>query len=120
MPTFPNLTRKGGKRGYSETPNKDAAKIASKASGLPSVNKLFTFDGPTWKYTLSLVADADKITLMTFYNTYKEVPFDWLNPQDGNTYEVVFAKPPACKIKGSDGTDVYWDIQLAVTQYSPL
>ena len=118
MATFPVLTRKGSKSGWSETPNKNAVKIASAASGLPVINKLFTFDGPTWKYTLSLVTSADKDTLHTFYEANKDVPFDWVNPQDSNTYEVIFAAPPQYISAGSDGTNFYWNIKLVIIQYS--
>jgi hypothetical protein len=120
MPTFPVLTRKGAVSGYSETPSSDAVSQKNKASGLPVVIKLFTFDPKTWKYSLGLVSDADKVTLLTFYNTYKDVPFDWVNPQDGNTYEVIFDGVLKCTIAGSDGTNDYWKINLELTQYSPL
>ena len=120
MATFPVLTCKGNKKGYAERHNKAAVNIASKASGLPIVNKLFTFDAMTWKYTLDPVLNADKLTLITFYNANKDVPFDWLNPQDANTYEVIFDDPPACTFVGSDGTNFYWKIILTLTQYSPL
>jgi len=120
MATFPVLTRKGSKAGYLEVHSKDAVHVASKASGLPVVNKLFTFDPMTWKYSLKLVTNADKATLMTFYNANEDVPFDWFNPQDGNTYEVIFNMPPQCIMDGSDGTNIYWKIVLNLTQYSPL
>ncbi|KKN57510.1 hypothetical protein LCGC14_0561270 [marine sediment metagenome] len=120
MATFPTLTRKGSKSGWLQTPNKNAVKVASAASGLPVVNKLFTFDGPTWKYVLKLVTSTDKDTLETFYGNNKDVPFDWLNPQDSNTYEVIFASPPRYTCGGSDGTNFYWNITLVITQYSPL
>lgn len=120
MSTFPVLERKGSRAGWSETPNKAAVSVADKGSGLPVVNKLFTFDGPTWAYSLKLVTTADKDTLQAFYEANKDVPFDWLNPQDGNTYEVIFAAPPKWSMAGSDGTDEFWNVILKLTQYSPL
>ena len=120
MATFPVVDRKGGIREYSEVQSKDAVHVASKAGGLPVVNKLFTFDPMSWKYTLNLVSDADKVTLLTFYNANKDVPFDWLNPQDGETYEVIFNKPPQSAGEGSDGTNFYWKMVFEITQYSPL
>jgi len=120
MATFPVIVRKGAMSGYSETHSSDAIKVASKASGLPLLNKLFTFDPRTWKYTVTTVTNADKLTLLTFYDANKDVPFDWLNPQDGNTYEVIFDKPPVCTMAGSDGTNIYWKINLVILQYSPL
>ena len=120
MATFPVLTRLGSSKGYSETHSRDAVNVASKASGLPVLNKLFTFDPKTWKYTLKLVTDADKDTLDAFYLANKDVPFDWVNPnpEDAGTYEVIFDKPPQCKVAGSDGTSTYWNIMLTLTQYS--
>ncbi len=118
MATFPVLTRKGSVNGYSETNSKNAVSVGSKASGLPIVNKLFTFDPMTWKYTLSLASNADKATLKAFYIANQDVPFDWVNPQDTNTYEVVFDRPPQISMAGSDGTNIYWKITLTLTQYS--
>ena len=120
MATFPVLTCKGNKKGYVEDLNEDAVNVASKASGLPVLNKLFTFDGMEWKYTLDPVLDADKLTLITFYHANKDIPFNWLNPQDDSIYEVIFMKPPKCTPVGSDGTNLYWKIVLSLRQYSPL
>lgn len=120
MATFPVLSRLGSKTGFSDSYSKDAVKVASKASGLPVVNKLFTFDPLTWKYSLSQVSSADKAALLVFYLANKDVPFDWVNPQDSNTYEVIFERPPQCSMMGSDGTNEYWKIALTITQYSPL
>ncbi|KKN40057.1 hypothetical protein LCGC14_0737200 [marine sediment metagenome] len=117
---FPVLTRKGSKAGFSEQHSSDTVKVASKASGLPVVNKLFTFDPITWKYKLKLVSAADKATLTAFYLGNLDVPFDWDHPITGTTYEVIFTAPPAWSIAGSDGTLTWYNVTLKLTQYSPL
>lgn len=120
MATFPTIERKGSKAGFTETASKEAVSMADKASGLPVKNKLFTFAPLSWNYRLKLVVTADKDTLGTFYDANSEVPFDWLNPQDGNTYEVEFDGPIKWSVAGSDGTLVYWNAALKLVQYSPL
>lgn len=120
MATFPVITRKGSKAGFTETASRNAVSKADKDSGLPVVNKLFTFDPLSWSYSLKLVVTADKDTVDTFYGANKDVPFDWLNPQDGNTYEVIFDAPIRWTVAGSDGTIDYWNAALKLVQYSPL
>lgn len=117
MATFPELSRSPGARGFSEELSDEAVAIGTKASGLPVVNKLFTFDPKTWKYTLYSVSQADKESIITFYNTYKDVPFDWTNAQNEETYEVIFGAKPDCQL---DGLKTIWRIQLILIQYSPL
>ena len=118
MATFPNtLSRSPGCKGFSVVLSNEAVKIASKASGLPVLNKLFTFDPATFKFTLFLVSQADYTTIMAFYNANKDVPFDWENTQDSNTYEVIFAGPPNCTL---DKLKNRWKMQFTFMQYSPL
>jgi len=115
---FPiTLSRSPGVKGYTETPDKNAVKVASAASGLPVVNKLFTFQPITFKHTLFLVSQVDKDTVMTHYEAYKDVPFNWVNIQDDNTYEVIYAVPPKLSL---DKIETRWRIQLTFIQYSPL
>ena len=119
MATFPTLDRSPGYKGYSEELSKESVQIASKASGLPLVQKLFTFDPKTWKHTLYLVSQADKETVITFYEANKDVPFDWSNTQETSpiTYEIIFIQPPKCKL---DRVKDRWQISFVFTQYSPL
>jgi len=117
MATFPTLSRTPGVQGYIEDTSKDAVNIASKASGLPVVNKLFTFDPKTWKYSLFLVSQADKETIAAFYEANKDVPFSWYNYQESETYEVIFDGPPAYSL---DKIKMRWHINLMLVQYSPL
>jgi len=116
MATFPiTLSRSPGASGFTEELSSDTVEVASKASGLPVINKLFTFDAKTWKHTLNLVSQADKETIMTFYDGNKDIPFSWVNQQDAVTYEVIFDGPPQCQL---DKVKTRWKITLTFLQYS--
>ncbi|MBN1807179.1 MAG: hypothetical protein JW837_18175 [Sedimentisphaerales bacterium] len=97
--------------------NSEAVHHASRASGLPVVNKLFTFDGDTFTYTLPLTDQADTDSVFAFYEAHKDVPFYWFNPQDEVTYEVVFAEPPKRNI---DKLKTRWKITVVFHQYAPV
>ena len=118
MATFPNtLSRSPGAKGYSQVLSKGTVQKAKKASGLPVLNKLFTFDALEWKFALYLVSQADYDTIMTFYEANLDIPFDWENEQDSNTYEVIFATPPKCSL---DRLKDRWKMIFVFMQYSPL
>ena len=42
----------------------------------------------------SPLTSADRDTVMTFYTTNKNLAFDYVNPNDGNTYTLYFTDPP--------------------------
>lgn len=115
--TFPVVDRTPGKAGFSVTPDAASTSIASSASGLPVVNELFTFTPLIFKHSRFLVSTANKDTIMTFYEANKGLPFDWLNTQDGNTYEVIFMKPPQVSMGGVNDR---WTMKFEFKQYSPL
>jgi hypothetical protein len=117
MGAFPILSRSPGASGYVEELNTNAVEVASKASGLPVVNKLFTFNPKTFRFTLNLVSQADKETILDHYTANCDVPFDWDNEQDGEKYEVIYARPPDPKL---DKLRTRWKIILTFIQYSPL
>ena len=117
MANFPALSRSPGATGFTEELSSETVQIASKASGLPVLNKIFTFDPRMFKYTLHLVSQADKESVITFYKANCDIPFDWTNTQDDNTYEVIFDHPPKCQL---DKIKERWKISLTFTQYSPL
>lgn len=117
MAAFPVISRSPGAKGYTEVLDKNAVKVASAASGLPVVNKLFTFQPITFKHTLFLVAQADKDTVTAHYEANKDVPFNWDNDQDSNTYEVIYAMPPKLTMDKINGR---WKIVFVFIQYSPL
>ena len=117
MAAFPALSRSPGHTGFVEDLNARAVGVASKASGLPMVNKLFTFNPESWRYILNLVSQADKEAIITHYKANCDIPFDWLNEQNDVTYEVIYAKPPVCRL---DKSQITWKISLTLTQYSPL
>jgi len=116
MAAFPALSRIPGSSSYTEELNKNAVKVGSKASGLPVLNKLVTFDAKTFKHTLNLVSQADKESVITHYKATCDVPFNWDNEQeDGTTYEVIYGAPPKCKL---DKVKERWKITLILIQYS--
>jgi len=114
--TFPVLSRTPG-HNFMEVQSTDAVQVANKASGLPLLNKLFTFDPKTFTVQLNLVTQTDKESVMTFYKANCDVPFKWTNDQDGEEYEVIFARPPKCAL---DRLKTRWRIDLVFIQYSPL
>ena len=116
LDTFPTLDRSLS-HSFQEVRNKDAVHVASKASGLSFANKLFTFNPKTWKGVLKLVIQADKVTVDTFYAEHCEIPFEWDNTQEDNTYEVIFGQPPICTL---DKLKNRWTIGLVFIQYAPL
>lgn len=115
MNTWPTLSRKISHT-FADEKNPDAVLVASTASGYPHLNKLFTFDARTFPFEMRSVPEADKLTIMTFYEANKEVPFYWPNPQDSVTYEVCFnGKRPRCRI---DGRIDLWRIVIEFRQTS--
>lgn len=118
MAQFPTISRSPGSKNYTEELSKGTIQVAKKASGLPLLNKLFTFDAKNWKFTQNLVSQTDKESLITFYEANKDVPFDWKNEQEDDTvYEVVCNSPPKCQL---DRLKNRWRIVWSLTQYSPL
>jgi len=117
MNTFPTLSSSPNIKGFVEELSDEAVRIASTASGYPVLNKLFTFDPRTWKFALYCVSQTDKSAVITFYEANKDVPFNWKNGQDGETYEVIFMSKPACQLE--DCKDL-WLINLILRQNSPL
>ena len=117
MNTFPIGLSRGPGVNFIEEFDKRAVKVASAASGLPVVNELFTFVPMTWKGVFNLTSQADKETIMAFYLANRGVAFKWLNPQDSNTYEVVFLTPPLRKL---DKISTRWRITFTFKQYSTV
>jgi len=114
---FPVLSRKPGAAGYSADPVAGSTKVANAMSGLPVVNELFTFVPVEFKVPFNLMAQADYDAVMAHYRANRGVPFNWVNDQDTNTYEVVYAKEPQCKL---DRLRTLWKIDVTFIQYSPL
>ena len=114
MNTFPIISR-GPSRRFSDEPSDEAVLVASTASGYPVLNKLFTFDPRTFTPELRSVSNADKLTVMAFYEANKDVPFYYYNKQDLVTYEVIFLSKPRCIM---DGRKDLWRILLNLRQSS--
>jgi len=115
MNTFPTI-QSGQSFIFSDEPSDQAVVIASTASGYPSLNKQFTFDPRTFIHELHTVIQADKLIVMTFYETNKDVPFYWNNEQDGIKYIVCFVGKPGCRI---DGQKDLWRILMTLRQTTP-
>ncbi len=114
MNTFPTISR-GPSHNFSDEPDQNAVRVGSTASGYPVLNKVFTFDGRTFTFELYSVANADKLTVMAFYEANKDLTFYYLNRQDSVTYEVCFISKPLCRM---DGRIDLWRIQLNLKQTS--
>ena len=114
MNTFPNISRKPNQT-FSDEPSGKAVLVADMASGYPHLNKLFTFDPRTFSFEMPAVPEVYKLEIMEFYENNKEVPFYWLNKQDGTTYEVIFISKPGCRL---DGRGDLWRIALNLRQSS--
>jgi len=112
--SFPGLSR-APSRNFSDEPSDDAVIVGAVDSGYPVLNKLFTFDGRTFTPELRSVSNADKLTVMDFYEVFKDKEFPWYNAQDTLTYMVCFMRPPRCRM---DGRIDLWRIQLELKQTS--
>lgn len=110
--SFPGLSRKPSHT-FSDEPSDRAVVVGSTASGYPVLNKQFTFDPRTFTPELRSLSEADKLTVMAFYEQHKDIPFPWYNEQDDTTYEVCFTEPPRCRM---DGRKDLWRIQLNLLQ----
>lgn len=66
-----------------------------------------------WVLVHSPLADADKVTLKTFYDTNKLLTFDFISPWDGVTYHnVIFTGVP--KYERLPGP--YWTVTVPLRQ----
>lgn len=115
MNTFPSGVRTPNLI-FSDELSDEAVLIGQMASGYPLINKLFTFDPRTFDFEMPAVPEADKLDIMTFYADNKDVPFYWLNRQDGTVYEVVFISKPGCRVEGRGDL---WRIHLILWQSTP-
>lgn len=113
--SFPGLSR-GPSHAFTDEPDGRAVIVGSTASGYPVLNKQSTFAPRTFTPELRSVIEADKLTVMAFYKTHKDIPFPWYNKQDSLTYEVAFVNRPRCRM---DGRKDLWRIQLTLRQTSP-
>lgn len=71
----------------------------------------------TWPVKYTEIHQADKNTLKDFWTVTKggALIFDWVNPEDGLTYQVRFKEPMAFSYKGI-GTTKLWDCSFSVEQ----
>lgn len=114
MNTFPHTLHSPRQdSSFSDEKSDDAVSVGSTASGYPVMNKLFTFDPRTFGFEMRFVSNANKLTLVAFYEANKDVPFYWTNEQDDTQYEVAFVGPPACRL---DGEKDVWRIRIELRQ----
>lgn len=113
--SFPGISRKPSQI-FSDEKSPQAVLIGDTASGYPVLNKQFTFDPRTFSFELPGVIEADKLVIMAFYETHKDIPFPWYNSQDKTWHEVVFISKPGCRL---DGRGDLWRITLMLRQSSP-
>ena len=113
--TFPYTIHAPDDKTFRDEKSDDAVLIGDIASGYPLMNKLFTFDATTFFRDLRFVSQANKLTIMAFYEANKDVPFYWTNEQDDIQYEVGFVSKPDCS---SDGEKELWRISLVLRQTS--
>ena len=113
--SFPGISRKPSQV-FSDEPSGDAVLIGDTASGYPVLNKVSTFDPRIFSFELPGVSEADKLAVMAFYETHKDIPFPWYNDQDHTWYEVVFVRKPGCKL---DGRGDLWRINLKLKLSTP-
>lgn len=116
MNTFPDILRKPEQEGFSDEPTGKAVLVGDMASGYPLLNKLFTFDPRIIGFELRAVTDANKLTLMQFYEDNKDKPFYWFNDQSKTTMEVCFVSKPRCRL---DGRGDLWRIIIELGKTSP-
>ena len=116
MNTWPTTLSRGISHAFADEKDPNTVLVGSTASGYPSLNKLFTFDGRTFLFEMYSVPEVDKLVIFAFYEANKEVPFYWLNPQDNVTYEVCFTGRPRCRM---DGRIDLWRIQIEFRQTTP-
>jgi hypothetical protein len=73
----------------------------------------FTTGRYSWELYHGTMADADRATLKTFYDTNRLITFSFVSPWDGVTYtNVIFAAPPEyIRLPG-----LYWDVKVKLRQ----
>jgi len=117
MNNFPTLSYSPDYIDYNEEKSSEAVIVGEAASGYPVLNKVFTFDPKTFRFVLNLIPQVDKEAIITFYDANKDIPFYWLNGQDGVTYEVVFIGRPECTLIGRKDL---WRVGLELMQSAPV
>jgi hypothetical protein len=121
MNTFPTLSCAPKISGWNDSFHPGGTEIGSTESGYPVFNKMVTFHPKDFLHTLQNVSQADKETIEAFYAANEDVPFYWLNEQDGIVYEVGFTDRPSCQTQDDDNKES-WQIglsliQMAATEY---
>lgn len=116
MNTFPHTIHAPDLDNFHDEQSDEAVLIGSMSSGYPLMNKQFTFDPRTFSFDLRFVINADKLTIMAFYEANKELSFYWTNEQDDIQYEVGFVSKPVCQNEGGERN--LWKISLVLRQTS--
>ena len=115
MNIFPYTIHAPDNKTFRDEKSDEAVLTGNMASGYPLMNKLFTFDPRTFSFDLRFVSQANKLTIMAFYEANKDIPFYWTNEQDDIQYEVAYVSKPRCV---SDGEKELWNIGHVLRQTS--
>ena len=112
--SFPAVSRTPS-HNFSDEKADNAVLVNSTESGYPVLNKQFTFDPRIFNVEYRSVSQADKETIMTFYENHKDLTFPWYNIQDSTWYEVCFISKPSCRM---DGRKDLWRLGIELCQTS--
>lgn len=113
--SFPVISRTPS-HNFSDEKSDNAVLVNSTESGYPVLNKLYTFDPRLFSYELRSVSQADKETVMSFYENHKDLSFPWYNYQDSTWYVVCFISKPSCRM---DGRKDLWRLGIELCQTEP-
>jgi len=112
--SFPIISRTPS-HNFRDEKSDNAVLVNSTESGYPVLNKLYTFDPSVFSYELRSLSQADKETVMDFYENHKDLSFPWYNHQDSTWYEVCFISKPSCRM---DGRKDLWRLGIELCQTS--
>jgi len=110
---FPTISTSPRFEGFVDEYSDETVIVDSYASGYPLLNPQFDFDPKNFVYNLNYVSQADKESLMSFYNLRKADIVYWHNEQDDNYYYVIFMRKPHCR---PDGQKDRWAIDFEFRQ----
>lgn len=97
-----------------QQPNEDLV-VDQWPNGARRGRSYFTPGKYQWTLDHNVLADADKITLKTFYDTNRLLLFDYVSPFDGVTYHNVGFLGPPGYTRGPAGA--FWEVKVSLAQF---